>query len=94
VPLPEHKTTADYMEGLFQLELKLKPEKEEKETNTSPRSSPDLLQSLPKGDAGKNLCKTPSPPPTITTQEDSNKIIFNNNKGGGGEDGNQDSNKR
>jgi hypothetical protein len=38
------------MEGLFQLELKLsKPEKMEKETNTSPRSSPDLLQSLPKG---------------------------------------------
>lgn len=26
VPLPDHKTTADYMEGLFHLELKLQPE--------------------------------------------------------------------
>lgn len=53
VPLPEHKTTADYMEGLFHLELKLKQEKSEKETNTSARSSPDLLQSLPKSDGNQ-----------------------------------------
>lgn len=26
MPLPDHKTTADYMEGLFHLELKLQPE--------------------------------------------------------------------
>ncbi|XP_035705772.1 protein Shroom isoform X4 [Folsomia candida] len=91
VPLPEHKTTADYMEGLFQLELKLsKPEKEEKETNTSPRSSPDLLQSLPKGDGGKNPSKTPSP--TLISQQD-DKNVFGN-KGGSAEDGSQDSNKR
>lgn len=67
------------MEGLFQLELKLKPEKQEKETNTSPRSSPDLLQSLPKNEGGKNP-QTPSPVPLpnlsegkAAEEEDSNK---------------------
>lgn len=81
------------MEGLFQLELKLKPEKEEKETNTSPRSSPDLLQSLPKGDDGKHPYKTPSPPPTPEDEGISNKIIFGGSKKNG-DDGSQDFNKR
>jgi len=57
VPLPEHKTTADYMGGLFQLEVELKVEKE---TNTSARSSPDLLQSLPKKGATPPASPTPT----------------------------------
>lgn len=68
MPLPDHKTSADYMEGLFHLKLSKKDQMELRSgssssttssTSNSPSSSPDLRDEDRKGSPGLEIQSSP-----------------------------------